>query len=128
MKLLTAGSRYGRKGKTAPQDNAITSAAVQKRLSGMEVQEMRQKGIKVEIRFNLNAEGARSVAVAGSFNDWNPNKARLKKDGETWTMHMRLPRGRHEYRFVVDGKWVTDPSAKEFAPNPFGDRNSVLSV
>jgi len=34
--------------------------------------------------------------------------------------HIKLPRGCYEYRFVVDGNWVSDPSAKGSAANPFG--------
>jgi len=30
--------------------------------------------------------------------------------------------------FVVDGQWMPDPNAKEFAPNPFGGQNSVLVI
>jgi hypothetical protein len=30
--------------------------------------------------------------------------------------------------FVVDGKWMPDPRARQTVPNPFGGRNSVLKV
>jgi hypothetical protein len=29
---------------------------------------------------------------------------------------------------VVDGKYIPDPLAKESVPNPFGGRNSILTV
>jgi 1,4-alpha-glucan branching enzyme len=84
--------------------------------------------IKVQVEFKLSANGANSVSVAGSFNGWNAKKTPLRKDGDWWTATVELPRGRYEYRFVVDGKWVSDPSAKESATNPFGGDNSVLSL
>jgi Glycogen recognition site of AMP-activated protein kinase len=39
-----------------------------------------------------------------------------------------LEPGTYEYCFVVDGKWIPDPLAKEMVPNPFGSRNSVITV
>jgi hypothetical protein len=48
-------------------------------------------------------------------------------DGK-WAKEITLPEGRYEYRFVVDGAWVTDPNAKETAPNPFGTVNSILTI
>ena len=36
--------------------------------------------------------------------------------------------GRHEYRFVVDGRMVDDPRAKEFVPAARGERNALLRV
>ena len=84
--------------------------------------------LKVQVEFRLNANGAKSVAVAGSFNNWSTKKTPLRKEGERWTTTLKLPRGRYEYRFVVDGNWVNDPNAKESAANPFGSSNSVLSL
>jgi len=87
-----------------------------------------QSDDKAQVEFKINAEGARSVCVAGTFNNWDPNKTPLKRNGNAWQTRVALPKGRHEYRFVVDGKWMIDPAAKESAPNPYGERNSVVSV
>jgi 1,4-alpha-glucan branching enzyme len=67
------------------------------------------------------------VAVAGSFNSWQPEPATSTASG-AWVKKLAVSPGRYEYLFVVDGQWVTDPKAKEFAPNPFGGQNSVLVV
>lgn len=32
------------------------------------------------------------------------------------------------YKFVVDGNWITDPNSKEFEPDGFGGKNSVLHL
>ena len=48
--------------------------------------------------------------------------------GGAWTTTVWLPAGRYEYRFVVDGQWISDPSARESVPNTFGSTNSVLVV
>src|SRR5437868_14836698 len=80
-----------------------------------------------EVEFRLLARDAQSVAVAGNFNKWNAGKMPLREDGEYWTSKVALPRGRYEYRFVVDGTWMNDPNAMEVAANPFGSINSVPS-
>ena len=72
---------------------------------------------------------AREVFVAGSFNDWQLRATPLKPIGDgKWKVELPLGPGRHEYRFVVDGEWIDDPKAKEFAANPLGGRNAVLVV
>jgi 1,4-alpha-glucan branching enzyme len=86
------------------------------------------KPIKVKVEFKLKCPAASSVTVAGDFNDWNPERTPLKKEGNEWKTSIQLERGRSEYRFVVDGKWMDDPEARETIANPFGERNSVFSV
>jgi 1,4-alpha-glucan branching enzyme len=81
------------------------------------------------VEFALKAPRARSVTVAGSFNDWDPARTSLRKgkDG-VWRRTLLLSHGRYVYRFVVDGEWRSDPKAKESAPNEFGETNSVVEV
>jgi hypothetical protein len=81
------------------------------------------------VSFEFVKPGAKSVFVAGSFNDWKPEKAPLAPAGNgRWTGDVALKPGRHEYLFVVDGQWIPDPNAKESVQNPFGGRNSILGV
>ena len=81
------------------------------------------------VEFTLNQPQARSVAVAGSFNDWDGTRTPLSLDPEgTWKATVWLPAGRYEYRFVVDGQWISDPGARESVQNTFGSTNSVLVV
>ena len=82
---------------------------------------------KIAVEF-LKPE-ARQVFVAGSFNDWKPESTPLirQKDGK-WVGDLAVKPGRYEYLFVADGEWLPDPKAKEFVQNPFGGKNSVLSV
>jgi 1,4-alpha-glucan branching enzyme len=83
---------------------------------------------KVRVQFKVTASQAKAVSVAGTFNGWDPAKTPLKRNGDGWNTSFALPRGRYEYRFVVDGEWLADPSARESVANPFGGYNSVLSV
>jgi 1,4-alpha-glucan branching enzyme len=81
------------------------------------------------VRLEVYQPDAIDVCVAGSFNDWQPQATHLVPLGNgKWSKELTLPCGRYEYRFIVDGAWITDPNAKELAPNPFGSENSVLTV
>jgi hypothetical protein len=81
------------------------------------------------ISLELVKHGAKQVAVAGSFNDWKPERTPLVQIGNgRWVGDLSVKPGRHEYLFVVDGQWVPDPNAKENVQNPFGGKNSVLIV
>ena len=76
----------------------------------------------------LNAQ-ATSVFVAGTFNDWHPKVTEMLNVGNgRWAKELTLAPGGYEYRLVVDGQWMTDPACHDSAPNPFGGRNSVLTV
>ena len=79
------------------------------------------------VTFRVWAPHATSVAVAGNFNGWNPGELQMEKSSGGWQLNYVLAPGNYEYKFIVDGKWMTDPA------NPFkvgkGDfQNSVLVV
>ncbi len=83
----------------------------------------------VPIRFEFTHPTAKSVCVAGTFNHWQPEAKTLHSSGTgNWWKETILAPGTYEYCFVVDGQWIPDPQAKESVPNPFGGRNSVLTV
>ncbi|GMT25220.1 hypothetical protein PFISCL1PPCAC_16517, partial [Pristionchus fissidentatus] len=50
---------------------------------------------------------SKTVFVTGSFVNWN-SKIPMRRDRVGWVVELRLPRGHHEYRFIVDGKWELD--------------------
>jgi len=71
-----------------------------------------------------------NLFLAGTFNDWNDSKTRMTDpDGDgTYEVTLLLPVGKYQYKFVADGEWITDMTAKEFAPDGFGGQNSVITV
>jgi hypothetical protein len=84
---------------------------------------------KAEVTFHLLEPDARRAFVCGSFNDWEPEQIAMTRNSDgSWVASVSLPRGRHEYKFVVDGKWVPDLGAQEHVPNEFGSVNSVIEV
>ena len=81
------------------------------------------------VHFEFTSPTAESVFIAGSFNEWRENATpMIPLEPGRWAKDLILPPGAYEYRLVVDGQWVTDPEARETAPNPFGSRNAVLQV
>jgi 1,4-alpha-glucan branching enzyme len=81
------------------------------------------------VAFELVKPDAKNVCVAGTFNDWKPEKAPLVPMGNgRWAGDLSVKPGKYEYLFVVDGQWMPDPNAKESVENPFGGRNSVIGV
>src|SRR5205823_14559176 len=73
--------------------------------------------------------GAKHVEVAGSFNEWKPEKTPLSPRGDgKWVGNLNIGPGRYESLLVVDGQWIPDPNAKETVQNPYGGQNSVLVV
>jgi 1,4-alpha-glucan branching enzyme len=81
------------------------------------------------VSFEFVRPEAKNVCVAGSFNDWKPEKAPLVQMGNgRWVGDLPVKPGRYEYLFVVDGQWMPDPNAKESVQNPFGGRNSIVGV
>jgi hypothetical protein len=84
--------------------------------------------LSCQTEFKFHASEAKCVTVAGDFNEWDAKRTPLKREGDTWKATLDLTHGRYEYRFVVDGNWVSDPDARESVGNPFGSSNSVLHL
>lgn len=73
---------------------------------------------------------AKNVAIAGDFNNWQPEKTDMTKVGQSgvWQTKITLNPGRYRYRLVVDGQWQQDPYNEMVEANPFGEHNSILEV
>jgi cyclomaltodextrinase len=71
----------------------------------------------------------KSVNVAGTFNNWDKGHDALVLGADgVWRATLRLPFGRHNYKFVLDGEqWIPDPKAPS-QDDGSGNLNSVLLV
>jgi Glycogen recognition site of AMP-activated protein kinase len=76
-----------------------------------------------------NSTAAR-VSVVGTFNAWAPDRTPMARDEDgRWVAGIRVPPGRFEYKFAVDGQhWIADPANPMATPDGFGGKNSVLIV
>src|SRR6266850_786112 len=75
------------------------------------------------------APEAKSVRLAGDFNDWDPesNPMRRMPDG-AWRLDLPLAHGHHHYLFLIDGKATLDPRAQGTARDHKGEKVSLVSV
>ncbi len=80
--------------------------------------------------FAFQASAARQVYLVGDFNNWRLDESsKLWDQGKgAWQKRLHLEPGRYRYKFVVDGKWVADPSNNLAEPNPFGGIDSVIEI
>jgi chromosome partitioning protein len=87
------------------------------------------RAIDTGVQFVIRAGGARSVRLAGDFNDWNPDRTPMRPLGEdVYSLELPLLPGRYQYRYVVDGRWITDPANHRVEMNPFGELNSIVEI
>ena len=82
------------------------------------------------VSFIFSAQPGRQVALTGSFNDWDPEKLIMVYHGDIqgYIFELQLHSGNYEYKFIVDGEWVTDLDNTNFSANDFGTLNSVLNI
>jgi 1,4-alpha-glucan branching enzyme len=88
---------------------------------------------KKRITFKFHAPEAKSVHIAGSFNDWNIHsdplsQGKAEKVNGTWRRVFYLEPGVYEYRFIVDGIWQDDAGSVEGWTNESGSFNCVIWV
>jgi 1,4-alpha-glucan branching enzyme len=83
----------------------------------------------VMVQFRMEAVGARTVSMAGTFTGWKPTvQLRQTAPGE-WTALVPLRPGVHDYAFVIDGeRWVADPQRARRWTTSFGGTNSRISL
>ena len=82
-----------------------------------------------KVTFVLLDPDAKQVALSGEFNGWSPDATPMKRsDSGLWEATVALAPGRHEYKFVVDGRWKHDPQARVNVWNQQGTLNSVAQV
>ncbi|OVE75895.1 hypothetical protein BVX97_03305 [bacterium E08(2017)] len=74
-------------------------------------------------------EGECEVYVAGTFNNWSDRDKKMKQlDDGVYSTSIMIPKGRHEYKFVINGEWSVDPECQEWTSNSMGSLNSVINV
>lgn len=81
----------------------------------------------VPVQFMLEASKAQTVALAGDFTEWQT--VPLRREGGRWVLELRVPKGRHEYGFVLNDRMiVADPRANDIVTSPRGTAYSVLDT
>ena len=92
---------------------------------------MGKKAIKEKkVKFVLDAPQANEVWLAGNFNNWKERTMPLRRDkrNRVWGINVALRPGRYEYKFVVDGNWISDPNNSNRIVNALGTENSIIEI
>ena len=72
---------------------------------------------------------AKTVALAGTFNDWNTQSTPMIQKGADWSVSINLAPGTYRYKFVVDKeRWTVDPENSQTEDDGNGHFNSVMVV
>lgn len=94
-----------------------------------------KKSVKMEkmdkegVNFILWAPEASQVNIAGDFNNWDIHRLPMKRNKENqWEVKIKLPPGRYEYKYFVDGAWFDNVPGVEKVWNSYGTQNCVIYV
>lgn len=76
--------------------------------------------------FLRNNKKAREVMLAGSFNNWQFGAMKMILTDSGWIGRVKLGKGKYWYKFIVDGRWITDPANQVSENDGLGNVNSVF--
>ncbi len=73
---------------------------------------------------------AKTVVIAGDFNDWKPELLMEKHDNGIWTRTWedRLLKGTYRYKLIIDDIWTADPYNTNFILDPSGQKVSTFTL
>jgi hypothetical protein len=74
-----------------------------------------------------NSDAAK-VILSGSFNGWSTSNYRMIEKGGDWIFPLYLKPGKYLYKYIVDNKWIIDPTNDLWEENEYGTGNSVLWI
>lgn len=75
--------------------------------------------------FLANNTDAALVYLTGSFVQWRRDAIPMVRSGNGWIASVKLDPGRYWYKFIVDGKWISDPDNYSLE-NSSGTSSSVF--
>ncbi|WP_430413074.1 glycogen-binding domain-containing protein [Kordia sp.] len=85
--------------------------------------------VKAYYTFKLHGyKNAEKVLLSGTFNDWSEDGFEMIKTDYGWKFTILLSSGKHQYKFIVDNKWMLDPSNPVKEYDYKGNINSVCMV
>jgi predicted esterase len=86
--------------------------------------------VKEGILFSYFAPGAKEVFLAGDFNGWKKRATPLTKGrDDVWRAILELKANRsYDYKYIIDGNWVSDPNNSDSNPDIAGGSNSIIYI
>ncbi len=81
------------------------------------------------VTFVMYEPSAKTVEIAGSFNNWERLQMfRNPTEPGMWGVRYTLKPGRHQYKYVVDNRWMPDPENYSPADDGNGNVNSTFVI
>src|SRR5215207_9797761 len=91
--------------------------------------ELPPPSVKGNTAFRLKGYAEASLVVlTGTFNAWSQSQLLFAREGDEWVCRVDLDPGVYQYKFIVDGDWLLDPSNPDTAEDEAGNVNNVLEV
>lgn len=85
-----------------------------------------EEGDRQTVKLAYSGKGAAEVDIAGLDIGWK-NRLRLEANSSgEFSIVREIPPGRYQYKFIVDGEWMPDPTLPTVNDN--GNINNVLEV
>ncbi|NQV42319.1 MAG: hypothetical protein HQ506_08200 [Candidatus Marinimicrobia bacterium] len=67
--------------------------------------------------------------IAGDFSNWVAGDFPTRRQGDSLFIEVPLKPGSYQYKFILNGNtWIADPHAADFSIDPYGGKNSILTV
>lgn len=73
-----------------------------------------------------DARNAQNVYISGTFNNWSTSRTPMKFTGNGWMIDLKLKPGKYDYKYIIDGRWTTDPANKQRERGEAGAYNSIV--
>jgi hypothetical protein len=91
--------------------------------------ELPAPSLKGNTTFRLKGHpDASLVVLTGTFNNWNQSQLLFAREGDGWVCRVDLDPGVYQYKFIVDGDWLLDPSNPDTSEDEAGNVNNVIEV
>jgi len=91
----------------------------------LQQQQNEKKTIPVVFRYPASPKDKEALLI-GSFTNWKETIQMVKSDNDFVTI-VELPEGKHQYKFIIDGRWeydLTEPSLDD----GHNSRNNIITV
>jgi len=69
---------------------------------------------------------ASQVYLSGTFNNWSTMQLPMQRTKNGWLISLRLLPGRYLYKYIIDGRWISDPNNLQKERDGQSGYNSIL--
>ena len=76
----------------------------------------------------IGYKDAKKVILTGNFNDWDDGELVMQRTNDGWKISYVLGPGNYQYKFIVDGQWITDPGNPWVISDTKGNKNSFIII